>query len=178
LVKIKRFFPEQRDIFLVFGVTLFVVHSWSIRTFLYNLPSFILYMNIGQVAGVFAYMMAFALLESLLITGVLIFVSAILPGAWYRNKFVANCFLTILIGAGLAITIRLSLGNHYPGIEALYGKVLISFLILIGSILVTHLYQPFQKVLDFLAVQISVMTYLYLPIGIISVIAVLARNIF
>jgi hypothetical protein len=178
LVKIKNFLPESRQIFLVFGVALFIVHSWSIHTFLYNIPSFILYMNIGQIVGVFAYMMAFALLESLLVMGLLLFVSAILPRAWYRDKFVSKGFLTILVSAALAIAIRLSLGNLYPGIEELYGKVLIAGLVLIGSILAVHYYQPLQKVLEFLAEQISIMTYLYLPIGIISVVVVLARNIF
>jgi hypothetical protein len=177
LANIKKIFPDGRDIFLVLGIILFAVHSWSIRTFLYSFPSFILYMNIGQITGVFAYMMAFAFLESLLITGILIIVSTVLPRAWYRSAFTSNGFLTILIGAALAINIRMSLGNRYPGIESLYGKVLFSALILIISILITHFIRPLQKALVFIAEQISVMAYIYIPVGILSLIVVFIRNV-
>jgi hypothetical protein len=178
LTNLRRFFPENREIFLVFGVVLFAVHSWSIRAFLYNLPSLILYMNIGQVTSVFAYMMAFAFMESLLVIGLLILISAILPPNWFRNKFASKSFLTILVGALLAIDIRISTPNRYPGMEFLFWRVLLSAVILIASLLAMHYFRPVQKGIDFILEQMTIMTYIYLPIGVFSLVIVLARNIF
>jgi uncharacterized membrane protein len=177
LAAIKKFFPTGREIALVFGIILFAVHSWSMRAFLYEFPSFILSMNIGQVAGVFAYMMAFAFLESLLALGILLLASALLPRGWYRQGFVSKGFLTVLIGVGFAITTRMALPNRYPGVEFLYVRAGIAGAVLVISILAAHFFHPVQRVLDFLAEQISIMLYIYVPIGAISLLVVIARNL-
>ncbi len=178
MATLKKFFPARREIVLVFGIILFAVHSWSIRAFLYEFPSLILYMNLGQVAGVFAYMMAFAFLESLLALGVILLVSAILPRSCYRQGFVAKGFLTVLAAGAFAINVRMSMPNRYPGVEFLYVRAALAAAVLIGSILAAHFFRPFQKALDFLAEQISIMLYIYIPIGALSLLVVIARNLF
>jgi hypothetical protein len=68
--------------------------------------------------------------------------------------------------------------NHYPGVEFLYWRVLISMAVLISAILAAQFFRPFQKAINFIVEQISIMLYLYAPIGIISLIVVFARNLF
>src|SRR5512138_2561192 len=88
--------PSRRDSLLAFGVVLFAVFGWSIRGFLYKLPSFALYFNLGSNLAIFSYMMAFALLESLLVTGLLIVFSVLLPSSWFRSGFAYKSFIFVL----------------------------------------------------------------------------------
>jgi len=59
--------PSNADMFTVLGVVVFIVHSWSVRGFLFKLPSFMLYLSVWDILSVFSYMMAFALLEAMLV---------------------------------------------------------------------------------------------------------------
>ena len=64
---IKKRLPERNEFYAVLGIVIFVVFGWSMRGFLYEVPSFINYFRVGQILAIFAYMMGFALLESFLV---------------------------------------------------------------------------------------------------------------
>jgi hypothetical protein len=94
--------PTRVEILYVFGGVVFVIYSWAIRGFLYQLSSLRLYHTLGEIFGVFSYLMAFALIESLIIMGGLILMGFILPGKWFREGFAYKGFITTLV-AGIAM---------------------------------------------------------------------------
>ncbi len=171
----KKFFPARHEILLVLGAALFVIHSWSLNTFIYKVPSFLLYMNLGQIGTVFAYMMAFAFLESLLVTSGLVVTSALLPRSWYRDGFHYKGFLTLLVGTISAIFLQDSLNNQYPGATSLLIWVSLTLLSLIALLLLVHFVESLRKFIIFIAEQVSVMLYLYLPIGLVSLLIIIWR---
>jgi len=160
--------PSCQDVFLVLAAALFVVHSWALRAFFYKVPSFQLYMNLGQIGSVFAYMMAFAFIESLILTASLVLVSLFLPGAWYRDGFRYTGFVTILVSAVSAILLQYSISNQYMGAQALLIWGLITLAVITLLIGMAHFLRPVRRGLIFLVEQVSVMFYVYAPVGVFS----------
>ena len=71
--------PSKKDILYVYGGVVFVIYSWAIRGFLYQLSSLRLYHTFGEILATFSYLMAFALIEILIIMSGLIMSGFILP---------------------------------------------------------------------------------------------------
>ena len=116
---IQRRLPRVEEILDVLGVSVFVLFSWSLRGFLYNLPSFLHSLSVGAILGILCYMMAFALLESLLLVCCLLLISIVLPGKWYRDGFAYKGFLTILVISITSIQIQSILSADWPSKEIL-----------------------------------------------------------
>lgn len=178
--------PARREVLLVFGVVLFAVFGWSIRGFLYKLPSFSLYFGLGANLAVLCYMMAFALIESLIVTAALVILAALLPSGWLRRGFAYKGFLIVLVATVATILFE---GYYRAGflkdILAGYTYMFPPFIAgLIGSILVLGLllwlfrrYQRLQRYAVYTLEQISLFTYIYVPLGLIGIIVVLVRNL-
>ena len=169
--------PGWKDIFIVLSTTVFVVFSWSIRGFLFVLPSITLRYAVVEVIAIFSYMMAFALLESFLITGVLIIVSGVLPSAWFRDGFSYKGFLAVLIGSVASIQYQAFLGSELPEAQMYYLWAGILILLLVGLFLLFHFIHRFQSVLVSIAERFTVFAYLYIPIGILGLTVVIFRNL-
>src|ERR1700690_3428309 len=89
--------PIKGEILSVFNVVLFVVFGWSVRGFLFVLPSFLLYFRLGDILAILFYMLGFALIESLFLTGGLLVGSLLLPAKWFKIGFGYKGFLIILV---------------------------------------------------------------------------------
>ena len=172
--------PEQSEVYGVLGVVVFVVHSWSMRGFLHEVPSFILYFKIGQILAVFSYMMGFALLESLLVTIGLGLLSLVLPAGWFKNGFIYKSFVTVVLGGIAMLWLEntiMSWDNKFPPVELLLTFAGITIGVWVALLLLFHYIKPLQKVLLFIADRIGVMAYLYVPLGLLGLFIVLIRNL-
>src|SRR5512135_940698 len=94
---IRQRLPARRDALQVFGIVLFAVFGWSIRGFLYKIPSFTLYFGLTANFAILCYMLAFALLESSLVMGVLLLFSVALPARLFKQGFAYKSFLIVLV---------------------------------------------------------------------------------
>ena len=172
--------PELSEFYTVLGVVVFVVFGWSVRGFLHEVPSFINYFRVGQILAIFAYMMGFALLESLLVAFGLGLLSVLLPAPWFRNGFVYKSFVTLLWGGIAMLWLEntfMSWNNRFPPLDLLLtfsGITLGAWVILL--VLFQYL-KPLQKALLFIADRIGVMVYLYVPLGLLGLVVVLIRNL-
>jgi len=175
LVFIRNRFPHRSEIISVLGIAVFVCHSWTILGFLNRLSSFILYLTTAEIAEVFAFMMAFALLESLLITAVLAVLSAILPSKWFRDGFAYKGFIFMVVMTLAAIIFQKNLKAVFPPPTtlALYGALpLLLAAVLIGAI---YRMPRVQRILLSIADRFSIMLFLYVPIGVLSMVVVLGN---
>ncbi len=178
--------PVRRDVLLVFGVVLFAVFGWSIRGFLYKLPAFSLYFGLGANLAVLSYMLAFALLESLIVTAVLTLAASLLPSGWLKAGFAYKSFLIILVSTIAIILFEayyrsdflkdILAGYTYmfpPFLVGLFGSVLA----LTGLLWLFHRYQRLQRYAIYAVEQISLFTYIYVPLGLIGLVVVMLRNL-
>ena len=122
-------------------------------------------------------MMAFAFLESLLITGILVLLSAILPPNWLRNGFAFKGFIVIVMATASAILLQRTMQGSLPALPVL---TLIWFTPLVWTIIFIILAQRkprVQRILLEVAERISIMLFLYVPVGLISLLVVTLGNL-
>jgi hypothetical protein len=160
------------------SVAVFVCFSWAIFRLFDKLPSFILYFTPTEIAVIFAYMMAFALLESLAVTGFLVLLGAVLPSKWLKDGFAYKGFVILAIATIDAILFQKFLSTEFPSTLMLaLGSILPLALIVV--LLATLQSMPrMRSILAGLQDRFMIMSYIYIPIGLICIIAVTFRNLF
>ena len=174
---IRKRFPHRSEIITILGIAVFICHSWSLLGFFNRLSSFILYFRLAEVAGIFAFMMAFAFLESLLVTGVLVTLSAILPYKWLSDGFAYKGFIAMVMATIAAIILQRTLQGNLPTLPVLTLIWFTPLVWLVVFILWVQRMPRVQKVLINIADRISIMLFLYVPIGITSLIVVAVGNL-
>ncbi len=170
--------PSREQVLAVLSVVVLAVYSWSLRQFFFKLPSLLYYSTAGDILSVLAYMLVLALFESLFVMAGLIFVSMLLPSKWFRDGFAYKGFLAVLIGALASIHLQKNLPTHFPAMAMLYSYAGITGLILVASIWLAHVTPQLQRLLLRLVDSISIMTYIYIPLGLVSLAVVVFRNLF
>lgn len=178
--------PVQKDMFLVFGVVLFAVFGWSIRGFFYKLPAFSLYFGLDANLAILCYMMAFALLESLLVTSALVAIAAILPFGWLRSGFAYKGFLIILVATVAMILFEgwykadffkdILAGQTYPIPPFILGVA--GSVLGLGTLLWLFHWQPrLQRYALDIVERMSLFAYIYVPLGVVGLAVVLVRDL-
>lgn len=159
------------------GIAVFVCHSWSVLGFLNKFSSFILYFTLAEIVNIFTFMMAFALLESLAVTGVLVLLSIILPSGWLRDGFAFKGFVIILIATVTSILFQKILGGDYPSTLMLAVFSIVPLLLAVALIAVVRSMPKVQNILLNIQDRILVMLFIYVPIGLVSLMVVMYRNL-
>ena len=142
------------------------------------MPSWALAMDTWTLAGTIAYTQAFALIESMLVLGMMVLVAVILPEKWYRERFVAQSSVAILFAA-IASVLAHFYGQDW-GMWNARGFVtwlgILFCLILLASLLVSR-FERLRRGIEALAERLLVLASVYIFIGVVSLILVLIRNI-
>jgi hypothetical protein len=172
--------PQRRESLYVFGAVVFVIYSWAIRGFLYQLSSLRLYHTVGEIFAIFSYLMAIALIESLIIMSGLILMGVILPGKWFREGFAYKGFITILVAAIAMIRLHyylFSLNGGMPSMNIIYLSAGVTLVLLILLICVFQKTPQLQTFLLAVQERMQIFIYFYIPLGIIGLTVVVLRNL-
>jgi hypothetical protein len=165
-------------VFQAYAVCVFLIQIWSIYNVLRAVPSWALAMDTWTLVGTIAYTQAFALIESVVILALLVLLAFALPGKFYRDQFVAQSSVALVLAAGGAIL------AHYKGTELgiwnargfmAWAGILLA-LIGLASLLVAR-FEKLRKGLEALADRMQVLATIYIAIGIISFVIVIIRNV-
>jgi hypothetical protein len=178
--RIERLFPPKQEVIGILGVIVFAVHSWSIRGFLYSLPSFILKYRPDEILAVFCYHMAFALLESVCAMALLLVLGALLPAAWLRSGFIYKSFVIFMAGCAAAIFLQYSYVSEAfvfegPGRGLFLVELAGGLAAFIGIYVACVRMVRLQKVVSSLVDRISIMLFIYLPLDAIGLLVVSLR---
>jgi hypothetical protein len=161
----------------VFAVAVFVCYSWSLFGFFNKFSSFILYFTLAEIGNIFAFIMTFALLESLTATGIVVLLSAILPSAWLRDEFAFKGSVFLAVATAASILFQKILSGHYPSVLALVLCFTSPFVLIAFLIYWIPSKPRLQNLLLNIQDRLLIMLFFYVPIGIISMIVVLYRNL-
>ncbi len=134
-------------------------------------------MDLGELTSVFAYMMAFALLESLAVSILITLPTIFLPQKWYKDGFVYKAAIVLFVALVVSIRYQEALTTKYLGDSILIQWVFFTGLAVISLIFIAHKWIAFQKMMVFLVEQISVMLFVYIPLGIFSLLITMIRLI-
>src|SRR6266498_338118 len=170
-------FPHRSEIIAVFGVAVFACFSWTIIGFFNKLSSFTLYFTLGEIATIFVYMMAFALLESLTVTASIVLLSVILPTSWLKEGFAVKGFVFLIVATGAAILFQKELKDHFPSTLTLLAGSVLPLLLSAFLIIIVRSIPKVQNILLNVQDRMVIMLFIYVPIGLLSLLVVMYRNL-
>lgn len=176
---LKEKIPNKTEIWFVFSTITFSVFSWSIWKFIYQIPSDLLNTRWGDIVWNLQALMAAALLESILVSLGMVFLSFILPVKWFRDGFRYKGFVTLLIMIGVVTWSRkvFVYDDYFPAIDILYKGGIIFFTTWVALLITIHIVKPIQKIVAFIEKRVEVFSYLYIPLGFIGLIALLIKSV-
>jgi hypothetical protein len=160
------------------SIAVFICFSWSIFNFFNILSSFVLYFTLGEIGSVFAYMMVVALLESLAATGFLFLLSALLPTSWLKYGFAYKGFVILVIASISALLFQKSLDTVFPSFLTLAAFSLLPITFIVVVIRMLRSRPGMQNLIGKIQDRFLVMSFVYIPIGVLCLIVVMFRNLF
>jgi hypothetical protein len=158
-------------------VAVFACFSWSLFGFFNKLSSFILYFTLAEIAEIFAFMMAFSLLESSLATLVIVLLSALFPSRWLKDGFAVKGFIILIVASATAILLQHSLTDHFPSALILLTSSVGPILLIALLIMIVRSVPRLQSILVNIQDRILIMLFIYVPIGLFSLMVVIYRNL-
>ncbi len=154
-----------------------IVYTWTLLWFFWKVPSWLYFMNAGEILTTLAYSLATKSFESIVVMCGLLFLAVVLPKKWFRDVFVAH-------GASLAIAglaYLMFLANQFKDKNAYPTLSLQAWTVLLAAILIAVLVYLFgqvallRKILEMVADRMSIFTYILVPLSVISVLVVAFR---
>ena len=180
--KLRAKLPSRQEALTVFSVVLFIVFSWALYRTFWWVPSWLEYLSVWGILVIFAYVAAFALVESLVILALLIGLGLLLPRKIFKDQFIVQgSALSLLLGLGafliqrnVGVIYRLKLEQTllYPAL--ILGAAIL--LVFISSFLFKriHILSRFAQAV---AERMTIFAYLYVPMGLIGLLVVVIRNL-
>lgn len=171
--------PKLQDILPAYAIIVAILFGWSLVTFMWKVPSWLLYLNVGEMMTILAYTLATDFLESVFWLGCILLITFVLPAGLLADHFVergSSMSLIILGSAALFVNRYATVGSGVVRYALLW--LLVTLLL---AILVVYLEARVQKVgamISWFADRLTVFLYFLVPAGIISLVIVLVRNIF
>jgi hypothetical protein len=174
--------PDRRQFLPVLSTVVFIIFTWTIYHALYQVPSWLFYMTLPGILFLFAYILGFALLESLMISAFLLAYCFFLPARWLKKYFAAEGFLLAILLAFAAYLLR----RNFEAIQKLGSWQLAAiplalFLVIpVAAPLLARFLARFPKLVDWLEMignRVTIFSYIYIPLGILGWLVVLVRNI-
>lgn len=174
-------FPEKRNIVTVFAVAMFLVYSWTLFTSFWKLPSWLFFLQVGEILSIYAYAFVVNLLESILLLFMVLLPSILLPRRWWTETFISRAVALILIVLGSA-AFHMSL-YRTPDTRAVFihgqlawwiGTALLAVILIwiVGRV-------PWiRRGLENMADRFVVFLYIYLPLSVLAVLVIFVRIFF
>jgi len=169
--------PSLRQIAPVYAIAVIIIYTWTAVWFLWNLPSWLFFMTAGEIALVYAYILATNFLESLLVVCGPILLSFVLPSKWFRDSFVARGSSLVILGLGYAMFLALQFQTRdaYPSILLKVWSVALALGLIALLVFVVGKIPFVRRAVEFIAEQVTVFLFIYVPISIVSLFIVLPR---
>jgi hypothetical protein len=176
---LKNRLPSFANLIPVYSVIAFFVFGWVIYRYAWRLPSWLHYLTMGELLGVFSYAMLTGLIESLFLIGLLILLSIALPARFLRDIFVVR-------GTAIAFGWLISLVAYWILLEY-RGTSMEPYLAAwtVGALMVSAVLAWFSTRLRWLGTFLSglsdrviVFLFLIMPLTALSLVVILVRNVF
>jgi hypothetical protein len=142
------------------------------------MPGWLPYLSITKVLSILAYVQAFSLFESGLLLLVLILLGAILPARFFRDKFTAQgsvLAFTLILWAIVFQIINTTTETWTPGQLLLWAVLLLASLVIL-CVLVRRS-ERLAQITTAVTERLTVFLYIYVPLGLLGLAVVVARNI-
>jgi hypothetical protein len=174
--------PDSRNVTGLYAVIVCLVYSWTLFTSFYKLPAWMFYLNLGEIASIYAYAFLFDLVESILLLLVVLFFEFTLF-LFLKNREELQTRAVVMAFALLcSMAVRLALFKDYEEMggfvndePAWWGfAIAVSMLC---SVLVSKS-RLLRSIVGGFTERAVIFLYIYLPLSLLSVVIVIWRNLF
>lgn len=166
--------PVKEDVKLAFSMAALLVFSWSLRGFFFNVPAYLLSYTVWDILAIAAYMLSFALLETLLVTGGMVLLAALLPQKILKEGFSYKAAWFFLAFGLVSVHIQYTMSNQ-PKTAFLLRELFAGLALWLLPALLTQFIGAVRRVVLDLLDRLTIFSYLYVPLGMISLIVVVLR---
>lgn len=171
-------FPRAGQVAAVYAVITLVVYSWTLLWFFWEYPSWLYFLNIGEILSILAYSLANNFAESLAVLAVPVVLAVVLPGKRFREAFVARSLALVLpiLGYMMYVARQFDEKLDYPS-----AALDLAPLVLAGALLLVFVVGRVgfvRKTLEAFADRAVVFNYLSIPVSVLAVVLVGIRVLF
>ena len=154
-----------------------MIYTWTILWFFWTLPSWLFYLNIGELIVLYAYVSVTNFLESLLVLCVPLGLNFVLPQKWFRDSFVSRGASLVMLGLGYAMFLAYQLRDRdiYPGALLKVWSVALAVVAICLLVFIAGATPFIKKGIEVIAQQATIFLFIYIPISLISLFIVLPR---
>jgi len=176
-VVLKEKIPPLHEISSLYATIVFLVYGWTSLAFFWKVPSWLYFLNLGEIVSILAYVLSSTLLESVIILLVFLLASLVLPVGWLRSKFVVRGSIIFY-----SLTLWVFLLNMSSLIQLPTTRDILSFSIGfpftagMGMILADRI-PVLPRLMTFLSNQLIIFLYLWLPLSLAGILILIIRNI-
>ncbi len=165
--------PGRGELVTVAAVCVTAIHGWSVVAAFEKVPSWAKFLNLWEMASIFAYAQLFALVESALLMSIMILLAVLLPRL-FRREFVAQSALLVASVIAWGVYVH---SVHESARSALQLLLLIAGIVIVVSRLLLRVWPGFRRAIVGFTERFTVFLYLYLPVVVASGLIVLLRNL-
>ena len=176
-------FPDREQIFPVLSLLLFITFSWSLYRMFYFVPSWLGDFKLSETLVICAYVIVFALLESIVLVGIFLFFAAVLPAKFFRNEFAAQGSLLAVILGVCAFLLQRKMKIIYSlDLQQIIAYPLVVLALLILLIFLTAFIlaklPSITRIITSLADRFTIFFYIYIPLGLVSMAYIIFHRLF
>jgi hypothetical protein len=170
--------PNRKQIAPVYATAVVIIYAWSLLHFFWRIPSWLYFSTAGEIAVMLAYLFTVNFIESALTVLAPILLSAILPRKWFLDRFVSKGMLLVGLGLGYLLYFdwKIQVDASFP-----YGLAKWMPLVAVPILLLIFLLDRVKfvsRILEELGDRLTIFLYIFIPLTAISLLTVLARNLF
>ena len=159
----------------LYATIVFLIYSWAIIAFFWKVPSWLYFLNLGEIGAVLSYTLASSLLECTVLLFIFLLAGIVLPSRVLFDKFVIRGSIIIYI-----LTFWMALFNLVTLISLPTSSDLISFgvialLTISVVIFISERIPAFQKLLTALGDLLIIFLYLWLPLSLVGILVIALR---
>ncbi|MBN2550450.1 MAG: hypothetical protein JXB15_14900 [Anaerolineales bacterium] len=169
--------PVRQDLALVWAGCVFVIHLWSFVNLFEALPAWVLHMNIYELAGVIGYVLVFALLESLVVWGVLVLLAAMLPAGWLRTHFLAQGIGLMLVASLFSALVHYNYAWLIQHINLAPIWLAVFLALAVGVWYLAGRFTGIERMLRAILQRIEILSWIYIVFDLLGLVVIIVRNI-
>lgn len=175
---LRKRFPALQEVIPVYSVIATILYLWTLVVWIWQVPSWLLFLTLGQLFSILAYEMVNCLVESLIFLAFVIALTAILPARLIKNDFVVrSTWLTIGLLGPLAIYFIcfFNIGATYAPYQTVWvvASILLSALLASLSARVAWM----RNIASWISDRLTIFLFLFIPASAISMAVIIVRNL-
>jgi hypothetical protein len=137
-------------------------------------------MNISEIVGVFSYIQSLALLESILIFGILISLSVLLPPRFLKEKLMMRGAVFLFVASIYAVPVGYYYSwniNYLNYRDWLISWILVSILTLVVLFMLIRQHKRIGEIITAMAERAIILSIVYVFIDLVGIAVVIVRQL-